>query len=224
MSEYMVAPSNTFYKLLDSLSDEEGVLVEPLSVAAHAISLGDVQPGNTVAVVGDGTIGLCTLLTARAAGAREVYVVAKHKSRGEKALAMGATRVIYAEEVNTAKEISALTEGLGVDVAIECVGRPETPQLTVELVRRNGIAVMVGVFGEPSTFHFGSLVFNQVTVVGSPIYVDEARAVISLLADKRIDAISLITSKVPLKDAIKMGFEELINNKEDNLKILLQVH
>ena len=224
MAEYMVAPSKTFYKLPDSVADDDGVLVEPLSVAVHAVRLGKVQLGDRVAVVGDGTIGLCTLLAARAAGASEVYIVAKYRKRGETARALGASKVIYSTGGNPAKDVLALTEGLGVDVAIECVGRPETPQLTVELVRRNGLVVVVGVFGQPSTFHFGSLVFNQITVIGSPIYVDEARAVIALLADKRIDARGLITSKVPLKNAVPMGFDKLISNKEENLKIVLQVH
>lgn len=224
MAEYMVAPGNTFYKLPDSVSDDNGALVEPLSVAVHAVRLGKVQLGDRVAIVGDGTIGLSTLLAARAAGASEVYVVAKYKKRGEKARAMGASEVIYSTGGNPVKDIAALTEGLGVDVAIECVGRPETPQMTVDLVRRNGVVVVVGVFGQPSTFHFASLLFNQITVVGSPIYVNEARAVIALLADKRIDAHALITSKVPLKNAVAMGFDKLISNKEENLKILLQVH
>lgn len=223
MAEYMVAPGNTFYKIPDSVSDDKGVLVEPLAVAVHAVRLGRVQLGDKVAVVGDGTIGLCTLLAARAAGASEVYLVAKYKKRGEKAKAMGASRVIYTTENNPVKEIVELTEGLGVDVAIECVGHPETPQLTVDLVRKNGIVVLVGVFGRESTFHFGSIVFNQVTVVGSPIYVDEAKAVIALLADNRLEAHPLITSKVPLKDAVAMGFDKLISEKEENLKIILQV-
>jgi len=65
--------------------------------------------------------------------------------------------------------------------------------------------------------------FNQKTIVGSPIYVDEATTAVTLLADRRIDPSKLITSKVPLKDAVSMGFEKLINNKEENIKVLLQI-
>jgi (R,R)-butanediol dehydrogenase/meso-butanediol dehydrogenase/diacetyl reductase len=224
MAEYMVAPANTLYKLPDGVTDEEGALVEPLSVAVHAARLGRIQMGDRVAVVGDGTIGLSAIMAARAAGASEVYLVAKYKKRGNKAMSIGATKVIYPADGDAAAQIAALTDGLGVDVAIECVGRPETPQLTVSLVRRNGIAVLVGVFGQASTFNFGSLVFNQITVVGSPIYVDEARAVLALMADKRIDARGLITATVPFKDSVPMGFDKLIASKEDNVKILLKIH
>ena len=72
-------------------------------------------------------------------------------------------------------------------------------------------------------FNFSSVLFGERTVVGSPIYVNEAGAAISLLADGRLDPALLITSKVPLKDAVKMGFEKLLANKGDNLKILLQI-
>jgi (R,R)-butanediol dehydrogenase/meso-butanediol dehydrogenase/diacetyl reductase len=67
------------------------------------------------------------------------------------------------------------------------------------------------------------VVFNERTVVSSAIYVQEAKTAITMLADKRINPSGLITSKVPLKDAVKMGFEKLLNNKEDNIKVLLQI-
>lgn len=223
MAEYMLAPSYSVYKLPDSVSDEVGTLVEPLAVAVHAVRQGNVRPGDTVGIVGAGTIGLCTLLAARAAGASEVYVVAKHRGRGEIALAMGATAVINPNDGDPVKLIANLTDGLGVDVSFECVGRPDTPQICVDLARRGGTTVIMGVFDKPSSVHFQSVMFNQKTIVGSPIYVDEAKTAIALIADERIDPRRLITSEVPLKDGVEMGFEKLINNKEDNIKILLQI-
>ncbi len=223
MAEYMLAPGYSVYKLPDSVSDEVGTLVEPLAVAIHAVRQGNVRPGDTVGIVGAGTIGLCTLLAARAAGASEVYVVAKHRGRGEIALAMGATAVINPNDGDPVKLIANLTDGLGVDVSFECVGRPDTPQICVDLARRGGTTVIMGVFDKPSSVHFHSVMFNQKTIVGSPIYVEEAKTAIALIADKRIDPRRLITSKVPLKDAIEMGFEKLIDNKEHDVKILLQI-
>ena len=223
MAEYLIAPSYAVYKLPDSVSDEVGALVEPLAVTIHAVRQGNVRPGDKVAIVGAGTIGLCTLLTARAAGASEVYVVDKIKGRIKLALAMGATAVINPNDGDPVKLIANLTDGLGVDVSFECVGHPDTPQLSVDLVRKGGTTVIVGVFEKPSSFHFQSVMFNQKTIVGSPIYVHEAKTAIALLADKRIDPRRLITSKVPLKDAVSMGFEKLIANKEENIKVLLQI-
>lgn len=222
MAEYMLAPSYSVYKLPDSVSDEFGVLVEPLAVAIHAVRQGNVRPGDTVCIVGAGTIGLCTLLAARAAGAAEAYVVARHRGRGEIALAMGATAVINPDD-DPVKLIANLTGGLGVDVSFECVGHPDTPQICVDLARRGGTTVIMGVFDKPSSVNFQTVMFNQKTIVGSPIYIDEARTAIALMADRIIDPGRLITSKVPLQNAVEMGFEKLISNKEHDVKILLQI-
>ncbi len=223
MAEYLVAPDYSFYKLPDSVTDEAGALVEPLAVALHAVRRGNVQPGDTVAVVGDGAIGILTMQAARVAGASEVYVVSKHKSRGELARSMGATRVIYLNDGDPVRQVADLTGGLGVDVAFECVGQPETPQLTLDLSRRAGTAVIMGVFDKPGPITFGDLTFTDRNMIGSAIYVHEARTAITLLADGRIDPLRLITSKIPLKDAVELGFKKLLANKEDNIKILLQV-
>ncbi len=223
MAEYYITPAYACYKLPDAVSDESGALVEPLAVAIHAVRQGKVSPGDTVAIVGDGAIGLGALLAARAAGASEVYVVSKHKGRGERASELGATAVIYLNDGNPVRQIQNLTGGLGADVSIECVGYPDTPQLSVELTRRGGITVITGVFSQPGTFDFSSMTFSERILVGSSIYIHEGRTAVALLADGRIDASGLITSRVPLKDAVTMGFEKLISNKEENIKVLLQM-
>ncbi len=223
MTEYVVIPSYAAYKLPDSVSDELGALVEPLAVAFHAVQQGNVRTGDTMAIVGSGTIGLCVLLAARAAGANNIYVVDKVKRRGELALAMGATAFISPEDEDPEQRVKDLTDGLGADVSFECVGIQATAQLAQKLARSGGNIVIVGVFEAPASMDLFDLMFNQKTMVGSPIYVHEAKTVIALLADKRIDPGKLITAKVPLKDAVEMGFEKLVTNKEDNIKILLQV-
>jgi (R,R)-butanediol dehydrogenase/meso-butanediol dehydrogenase/diacetyl reductase len=223
MAEYLTAPGYSFYRLPDSVSDEVGTLVEPLAVSLHAVRQGKVRPGDTVAIVGDGTIGLCSLLAARVAGATAVYVVAKHKGRGEMASAMGATAVIYLGDGDPVSRLGDLTDGLGANVSIECVGQSDTPQLAVQLARRGGTVVIVGVFERPGSFDFSSMTFSERTLVGSSIYIDEAKTAIALLADGRIDPGCLISATVPFKDAVSMGFERLLTEKEDNIKILLQI-
>ena len=223
MADYFVIPQYACYKLPDSVTDEMGALVEPLAVALHAIGQAKVKKGDTVAVLGDGTIGLCSLLAAKAAGASKVYMIAKHKGRGGLAAKMGAAAVIYSGEGNAVKELQSLTGGIGTDAAIECVGRPETPQTAVELTRRGGIAVITGIFDKPGIVDFSTMTFTEITMVGSSIYVHEGKTAIKLMADKRIDPSPLISTIVPLKDAATQGFEALINDKESNVKVLLRV-
>ncbi len=223
LAEYFVIPAYACYKLPDGVSDEAGTLVEPLAVGLHAVRQGRVKAGDTVAILGDGTIGLCVLMAAKAAGAGEIYLVSKHKGRGELARKLGATDVIYLGNTDPAKRLQELSGGPGADVAFECVGNPETPQLTVGLTRRAGTTVLVGVFDRPGTVDFSSLTFTERTMVGSSIYIDEGRTAIDLLANKKIDPTLLITSRVPLRDAVKLGFEALLTDKESNIKVLLTV-
>ena len=223
MAEYMVIPSYAAYKLPDSVSDEFGALVEPLSVALHAVRQGNVRPGDNVAIMGAGTIGLSVLLAARAAGATNIYVVDKVKGRGELALAMGATAFINPEGEDPEKRVKDLTDGLGVDISFECVGVQATAQLAQKLARNGGTIVIVGVFASPPLVDLFDLMFHQKTIMGSPIYVHEAETVIALLANKRIDPGRLITSIVHLKDAVEKGFKQLIKDQEHEVKILLQV-
>jgi (R,R)-butanediol dehydrogenase/meso-butanediol dehydrogenase/diacetyl reductase len=223
MAEYYIAPDYACYQLPDSVSDEAGALVEPLAVAVHAVRQGRISPGDSVAVVGDGAIGLGAVLSARVAGASAVYLIAKHKGRGRLAEKLGATAVIYLNEGNPVQKLMELTGGIGVNAAIECVGYPDTPQLALNLTQRGGITVITGVFEKPGAIDFGTILFTERMLVGSSIYVHEGKTVIDLMADGRIDPAVLITSRVPLKDAVTMGFEQLINNKEENIKVLLQM-
>jgi (R,R)-butanediol dehydrogenase/meso-butanediol dehydrogenase/diacetyl reductase len=223
MAEYMVAPAYSLYKLPDNVSDEAGALVEPLAVAIHAVNRANIQYGDVVAIVGDGTIGLCALMTAREAGASRIYLVAKRKGRGRLAPAMGVTEVIYVDENDPVKRISNLTNGLGADKSFECAGAEDSPQLAIDVVRKGGTAVFVGIFEKPALLNTSGLVFMQKNILGSSIYIDEARVAIDLLTEKRIDPLPLITSKVSLKDAVELGFKRLIADEENNNKILLKV-
>jgi (R,R)-butanediol dehydrogenase/meso-butanediol dehydrogenase/diacetyl reductase len=223
MAEYFVIPAYACYHLPDSVSDEAGALVEPLAVALHAVRQGGVQVGDIVAIVGDGTIGLNSLMAARTAGAAAVYVIAKHRGRGELARRLGAAAVIYLDEGSPAGRLQELTGGPGADVSIECVGHPDTPRLALDLIRRAGRSVIVGIFERPATLDFSTITFTEKSIVGSSIYIDEGRTAVALLADKRLDPTPLVTSTVPLRDAAEKGFEALLNDKEANIKVLVRV-
>jgi (R,R)-butanediol dehydrogenase/meso-butanediol dehydrogenase/diacetyl reductase len=223
MAEYFVIPSYACYQVPEVVSDEAAAMVEPLAVALHAVHQGKVRVGDTVAVVGDGTIGLGILLAARVAGAAAVYLISKHRGRGELGQKLGASEVIYLDDGDPVQRLEKLTNGIGADVVLECVGKPDTPQLALNLTRRHGTVVIVGVFNKPGLIDFNTLMFTERTMVGNSIYIDEGKTAIELMADGRIDPTPMITSVVPLEDAVAGGFEQLLNNKESNIKILLRV-
>jgi (R,R)-butanediol dehydrogenase/meso-butanediol dehydrogenase/diacetyl reductase len=220
-AEYVNVPAYTLYKLPPEVSPEAGALVEPISVGIHAIRRGHVLEGDTVAILGAGTIGLVTLQAARAAGASKVFAIEKARDRKEFARKLGATAVLDPTEVDVVKEVQDLTDGLGADVAIECIGGEATLPLTVQLARRGGRAVIVGIFEKANLLHPNELVFYEKEVVGSLAYYGEFKTGIALLADGRIQAEPLITGRIKLDDLVEKGFEELVAHKDRNIKIIV---
>jgi len=223
MAEYLVAPDYSFYKIPDSVPDDIAALTEPLAVAVHAVRKSKLQVGATVAIVGAGPIGDCCLLAAKASGASKVFLLEYSKMRREMAMGMGATAVIDPNEGDPVAQVRELTDGLGADVVFECVGHRDSPPLAIKLARNAGTIAIVGIFEEASPgMHFGDVVFGEKTIVGCLAYAREAPFVLEMVADGRIDASKLITKRIQLKDTVEQGFEELLTNKEANLKVLLE--
>jgi (R,R)-butanediol dehydrogenase/meso-butanediol dehydrogenase/diacetyl reductase len=220
-AEYVNVPAYTCYKLLPEISNEAGALVEPLAVGIHAIRQGKVLQGDTVAVVGAGTIGLVTIQAARAAGASKVFAIELSKDRKAKAEGLGAI-VLDPTETDVAAEIQDQTEGQGVDVAIECIGKAATVNTGIQCAKRGGKIVVVGIFEKPGEINYNDLVFQEKELIGSLAYYGEFDSAIALLADGRIKAEPLITGKIKLDDIVENGFEELLENRESNIKILVE--
>ena len=219
-AEYVNVPAYTCFKLLPELTSEAGALVEPIAVGIHAIRQGKVLEGDTVAVVGAGTIGLVTIQAARAAGASKVFGIEVAKDRKEKAKGLGAI-VVDPKETDVAAAIQDQTNGQGVDVAIECIGKAATVDTCIQCTKRGGKTVIVGIFEKPGEINYNDLVFQEKELIGSLAYYGEFDTAIALLADGRIQAEPLITGKIKLDDIIDNGFEELLRNRESNIKILV---
>ena len=221
MAEYTVVPAYAAYPLPNTISDEIGALVEPISVAVHAMRKAELQQGDTVAVLGAGPIGLVTTMVARVSGAARVFVIEKARARMEQARALGATAVLDPAEGNPIEQLRDLTNGRGADIVFECIGHKDTAPLAVELARKGGKAVIVGIFEEPSLFSFNSLILGEKQIRSTLGYVGEFATTIQLIADGRLQPHSLITGRLRLDDAVEKGFLELIHHKDRHVKILI---
>jgi (R,R)-butanediol dehydrogenase/meso-butanediol dehydrogenase/diacetyl reductase len=215
-------PANVLYRLPAGFSPEAGALIEPLSVGMHAVRQAGDLTGASVVVVGAGTIGLCTIMCAKAAGAAQVIALEMSSARKEKALEVGATTVLDPAQCDALVEIRKLTARRGADFSFECIGNKHTAKVAIDAVRKAGTCVLVGIFEEPSAFNFFDIVASEKKVVGSIAYRDEFAQVIALIADGRIDVTPLITGRIDLNDIVSLGFEELVNNKEHNIKIIVR--
>ncbi len=220
-AEYINVPANLLYRLPEGFPTEAGALIEPLAVGMHAVKKAGNLLGETVVVVGAGTIGLCTIMCAKAAGAARVIALEMSSARKAKALEVGATVVIDPSEVDAIDEIKKLTNGYGADVSFECIGLTKTAQVAIDSIRKAGRCVMVGIFEEPTPFNFFDIVSTEKQVIGSLAYNGEFADVIAFIADGRLDVEPLITGKIQLDNILKNGFEELVNNKEENVKIIV---
>ncbi len=221
-AEYVNVPAELLYKLPDDFPTEAGALIEPLAVGLHAVKKAGNIVGQTVVVVGAGTIGLCTIMCAKAAGAGRVIALEMSAARKQKALEVGASVVIDPKTSDAIAEVKALTGGYGADVSFECIGHTTTAKLAIDVIRKAGKSVMVGIFEEPAPFNFFDIVSTEKEVIGSLAYNGEFADVIRFIADGRIDVQPLITGRIALGDIVSHGFEELVNHKDRNVKIIVQ--
>jgi (R,R)-butanediol dehydrogenase / meso-butanediol dehydrogenase / diacetyl reductase len=220
-AQRVAAPDYGLHELPDSVSDEAGALIEPLSVVVHAVRRGRVAPGDVVAVVGAGMIGLGVLSVARAAGASAVLVVERLAQRRERALAMGATAVIDPGDGDPVAALGDLTDGYGADLAFDCVGTQDSVNLALGLARKGGRVVIVGVFKSPPTVDLNKVVLQEREIVGCLAYVDDFPRAIALVADGRVDAGAFITDRIALSDIVDQGLHALIDDPARHLRIIV---
>jgi len=208
------------YKLPAEVSYEVGSLVEPFAATYRAVKQAALNPGETVAIVGTGPIGLMALQSARIQGAEQVIAFEPAAKRQELARQCGATAVIDPVKQDPVDAIHALTDGAGADVVIECSGVEATGILAGRVARRKGRVVVMGVFEHPATLDYTDLVYGEKTVMGSMGGYGVFDEAIQVMAEGKFDGEPLITGKIGLDDILG-GFEDLIKHKEDNVKILV---
>jgi len=142
--EYLAVPERYAHPLPPELSYDEGAMIEPLAIGLFASDLAAIQPGYTVAILGAGSIGLVTLMSALAAGAGPVFVSEPLDARREAAKRLGATQVLNPRTDPVVDAILDATDGRGVDVVFEAAGSVEAHQQMVEVVRPAGTIVPIG--------------------------------------------------------------------------------
>lgn len=221
-AEYVNVPAEICYVLPKDFNPEIGALIEPLATGLKAVRLAGSILGDTVVIFGAGTIGLGTMMCAKAAGASKAIVVEMSEARKNMAKKCGADVILDPRECNVIEEIKKLTNGEGADVSFECIGNVHTAPLAVEAVRNVGKVIIVGIFEGPSSFNFFSLSATDKQVIGTLAYtIDDFARVSKLLASGALKAEPLITGRIKIGDIVAKGFEELVHNKDANIKILV---
>jgi L-iditol 2-dehydrogenase len=218
-AEYVSVPEHIVYPLPDEVSLEQAAMVEPISVAVHAVARAPM-PARTAVVVGTGTIGLLVVQALRAAGTRRVLAVDVDEGKLALARKLGADVGLNPAAVDVPAEVRRLTEG-GADVAMECVGATAPIKTAVASVRKGGSVVLVGNISPAIELPLQQVVAGELTLLGTAASSGEYPRSIELLRSGAVDVRPLITATVPLEEGPRM-FERLYAAEPGLMKVILQ--
>lgn len=199
MGEYCLVPGLQAYVLPKGVSGEASAFIEPVSCAIHGIDRANISTGDTVVIVGGGTIGLIMLQLARLAGASKVVVIEPLEKKRQIATELDADVVLDPTATDTTSAIMDIT-GVGADVVIECVGKPKTSQLALEMARRGGTVEFFGVcpIGDRILVEPNQVYFKELTIVGSYVNPNTFSRSIALVGSGRVRIDKFQIDKFPL--------------------------
>jgi 2-desacetyl-2-hydroxyethyl bacteriochlorophyllide A dehydrogenase len=219
MAEYFTVDARRLHDVPDALTDEQAAMIEPLGTPVHAIGLAGGVTGRTVAILGAGTIGLLTLLVAKAYGASRIVMTARSRASRDRAQHFGADATIDATAPDAADQVRAAL-GESADVVFDCVAEQSTMDQALAMVMKAGTVVVVGVPPAPVTVPLPQIQDAQLRIQGSATYLpDDFTEAMRLLATREVVIDELITSVRPLSEAAA-GFAEAASG--DHIKVLLR--
>jgi 2-desacetyl-2-hydroxyethyl bacteriochlorophyllide A dehydrogenase len=218
--EVLVPDANVTLRLVpDQISDEIALFAgDVMGTGYHAVQEGSVKPGDSVAVVGLGPVGLCAVQASLAAGARPVFALDTVGERLAVAESFGGTP-IHVKEESPRDVVKRATGGRGVDAAIDAVGHPAALDLALRLARKAAIVVAVGVYAEPLEFPMGLVWLKSLTLkTGHANVVGHIDHVLGMLAVGTLDPSPLLTHHMKLDDAADAY---AVYDRREALKIVL---
>jgi len=221
LAEFMTWPADHLIGLPEGVKDDEAPLLEPATVAVHAVRRSGVCVGESVAVLGVGTVGALTLQAFKAAGAI-VYAVDVRASSLQMAARLGADEVVDASRGDAGDRLRDLTGGIGPDFVVETAGAVGTPLDAFDWVRRAGTVVLVGIYAAKPEADFNVIVGKELRVIGSVAAgTGDMRAAVKLVADGKIRLGELVSDRISLDRVIPDGFERMASESKDVFRILV---
>ena len=228
--QYVAAPANRVYRLPESIPMTHAPMVEMYSLGHHILQRGRVQPGESVAILGAGRLGLSVLdVLCHSASPALTLVADLQPFRLEIARRLGADHPLDVTQVEPVERVLELTQGTGVDCVIETVGHyhliegREAPLAqAVKMLRPGGRIVTTGLGEQLSAVHFKTLVLKEGQILGSRVTLGEFPRAIRLLAKGLLHPELLITHVMALRD-IAAAFDRVDREDPDTLKVVVNV-
>lgn len=221
-AEYVALPARILYRLPDALTFPRAAMVEPVSIAIHAVQRVKVAPSDTAVVVGSGMIGLFVIQALRWAGARRIIALDLEPKRLALARELGATDVIQSDKADVPAEVARLTGGAGADLAFEVVGVSPTLQLALACLRKGGSAVLVGNLAPKTDFPLQSVVTREISLFGSCSSAGEYPLCLDLISRGIIRVDPMISAVAPLAEGVEWFQRLSASGGAQYMKVILQ--
>ena len=224
-AEYVRTPfaDTSLYHIPENADEEAIVMLSDILPTGFECGVlnGQVKPGDTVAIVGAGPIGLAALLTAQFYTPAEIIMIDIDDYRLSETKKLGATNTINSANENVVEKIFSLTENKGVDVAIEAVGIPATFELCEAIIAPGGHIANIGVHGKSVNLHLETLWSKNITITTRLVDTVTTPMLLKTVTSKKIDATKLITHHFKLSDIVK-AYDTFENAARDKtLKVIL---
>jgi 2-desacetyl-2-hydroxyethyl bacteriochlorophyllide A dehydrogenase len=198
-------------------------MVEPLAVSWHATDNANVQPADSVLILGGGPIGIALLLILKAKGVSNIIVSEVAAGRKKLAQQFGATHVFDPTQEDVAARCRELCENQGVHIVFDAAGVQSGLDTAIEAVRVKGTIVNIAMWGKDPTMRVNAMIMKEITFKTSAIYVQgDFQKVIDSLSNGNIKAADMITKRVEMNQ-VNEAFKALVEDKENQVKVLIRV-
>jgi alcohol dehydrogenase len=225
-AEYVRIPfaDSGLYLLPPHVDEEAAIMLScilPTGMECGTLN-GQVQPGDIVAIIGAGPVGLATLLTAQLYSPAEIIMIDLDDNRLEVSRSFGATKVVNSSDGKAMERVMALTQNAGVDVAIEAVGIKATFDICQAIIAPGGHIANVGVHGKPVDLHLEKLWSSNITLTTRLVDAGTTTMLLRMVQSGRLDAKKLVSHRFELSDIIKAYATFANAAKECALKVILK--
>ena len=221
-SEYVVAAEAMCYLLPEGMTHEEGAALEPFCVGLHAVLRAHITLGETVAILGCGTIGMMTLISAKIGGPGKIIVSDISSFKRELALRSGADLAIDPTHQDPVKEVLTATEGLGVDVVFIAVPLEIALRQGLQMCRRMGRVILIATFHGESAFDTKGIQVYERSLIGTSMYTrEDYQLALELWKRGSVDLRPLITRRIALEEAPQMISSMADGTRGDEIKTVI---
>jgi 2-desacetyl-2-hydroxyethyl bacteriochlorophyllide A dehydrogenase len=220
-AEYIAIPQHILYKIPENVTFEQAAMVEAVAVALHSINVSGLKTGDKCVVVGAGMIGIFILKLLKMSGASKIIAIDINQKRLKQAENAGADHTFLSTEENLAGKINNRTSARGADISFEAVGKSESVNIAIDILRKGGKTVLVGNVSPKVDFPLQKVVTRELKVFGSCAIRGEYEVVLNLLETRKISVDDQISIVAPLSEGASW-FDKLYRRESELNKVILK--